>query len=182
MSKQTSKTKGKASRGFDLPLESYYILQDKWRVNKDCKTPPEFNKLKALYDELLETTDKKEAVKTRRQCTKEILELTLSMFNYEKALANHGYITLDNSAIELAEIFLKDKLDGRDQAAYYAGRGTERYVDWFKNLEEEFEIFKLYTHGIGTLIEIHTIMFDAKPTKEQLIDYTNILRGHSSRQ
>ena len=118
----------KEYRGFDLPTESYYFYDDKWVVDKKCKVSPKFDKLEELVD-LFESTikklkqgeiEKKDALKISRQCTRDILELTLIGFTYEEMLKKHGYLGLDSIAMEMINLFLK--IGGIDEMSLHMKR------------------------------------------------------------
>lgn len=102
-------------KGFELSTESYYIENDKWKVNDNCRLEPAFSQLEALYDTLEDTTrklktgelERKTGVKIIRDTSKSILEKTLFGFNYESALKNHGYLALDSIAMDMIHTFLR---------------------------------------------------------------------------
>lgn len=105
----------KEYRGFDLISESYYIKDDKWKVNDKCRVSPLFDEIEILYDTLENTTiqlktkkiERKDGLTKIREATKSILEKTLIGFNYESALSNHGYLALDSIAMDLIHLFLR---------------------------------------------------------------------------
>ena len=104
----------KEYRGWDLPSESYRIGDKSWKLNKDCKKPAKEEKIRELSDKIEETRkkldkdeiDPTEAIKISRACNKEILEMTLNGFSYDKEVEEYGHRTLGETSKVLQGLFL----------------------------------------------------------------------------
>jgi len=107
--------KSKIYRGWDLASESYYIDDEKWLVQKDCKTPIKGDRIvelcnkinKALKDLKNEKITPDKGLSISRTCNKEILEMTLIGFNYDEMVKKFGHRTLANISLVMQSLFLE---------------------------------------------------------------------------
>lgn len=101
-------------RGWDLASESFRLGSKKWIVVKSCKTVENEEILRVLSTKI---DDAKKALKNgeitgdeglkiARTSNKEILEKTLTGFNYDTEVKEFGHVTLASVSLEMQSLFL----------------------------------------------------------------------------
>ena len=120
--------KAKNYRGWDLASESYYIDDEKWLVQKDCKTPIKEGRIRELSNKInnavKDLKDEKitpeEGLSIARTCNKEILEMTLIGFSYDEKVEKFGHRTLGEVSLVMQSLFLE--IGGWEELIYFYKR------------------------------------------------------------